>query len=175
MSKSLSKEEKLKENTRWHCMAELVAANERLGGTIKRYPEIQRLVQTLLLIGGDTVEFEGWATPENLESFAYMGKSMSTDEVSTAMALNEECEVGMCFSNAAELINRDLRPVFTFALADRYGVYSYWFEHFILKHVPTGTYHETTPGEHIKWYFVVDITYKQFEEMGNTNPEWMSW
>lgn len=156
-------------------MRELKDANEKLKRITERYPEIQALVQTLLLIGGDTVEFEGWVYPEDLKLFARIGKSVSPDEVSTAMALNEECEVGMCFSNAAELINRDLRPVFTFALADRYGVYSYWFEHFILKHVPTGTYHETTPGEHIKWYFVVDITYKQFEEMGNTNPEWMSW
>jgi hypothetical protein len=175
MWKSLSKEEKQKENTKWHCMKELKDANERLEGTIKRYPEIQHLVQTLLLIGGDTVEFEGWATPENLGFFAYMGKSISADEVSTAMALNEECEVGMCFSNAAEFINRDLRPAFAFALADRYDVYSYWFEHFILKHIPTGTYHETTPGEHIKWYFVVDITMEQFNEMGDSNPEWLSW
>jgi hypothetical protein len=182
MRKSLSREEKDRENDKWKSeqwkrflRGELKDANEKLEGIIKRYPEIQHLVQTLLLIGGDTVELEGWATPENLEFFAHTGKSVSKDEVSTAMALNEECEIGMCFSNAAEFINRDLRPAFAFALAERYDVYSYWFEHFILKHVPTGTYHETTPGETIKWYFVVDITMKQFNEMGDSNPEWLSW
>lgn len=175
MSKSLTKAEKLKENIKWHCMRELKGINEKLEEIVKRYPEIQQLVQTLLLIGGDTVEFEGWTTPENLEYFAHVGKSMCPDEVSTAMARNEECESGMCFSNVAELVNRDLRPVFAFALADRDGFYSYWFEHFILKHVPTGTYHESTvTAVPIDWYFVVDITYEQFEELGNT-PEWMSW
>jgi hypothetical protein len=175
MSKSLTKAEKLKENIRWHCMRELKTANERLGEITERHPEIQQLVQTLLLMGGDTVEFEGWTTPENLESFAHIGKSMSPDEVSTAMARNEECPNGMCFANVAELVNRDLQPAFAFILADRYGIYSYWAEHFILKHIPTGTYHESTvTAVPVQWYFVVDLTMEWFEELGDNDSGWLS-
>jgi len=154
-------------------LEDLKDTEEKLERILEMNPELQDLVQILLLMGGDTVEFEGWASLNDLEFFTHTGKSIDPKNVSKAMAKNEDCRIGWCWENAAELKTRDLVPVYAFALVDYYGIYSYWMEHFILKHRPTGTYHESTPVTRVLWYYVNDISIKDFKRMRDEPIDWL--
>jgi len=147
---------------------------ERLAELSEEYSSIRDLANILLLAGGKTVLFDGWGNAEDLETIAAVGKFIDAKDVDTAMARLAECEEGFCHSNAGELlsIHSDFQPVYAFALNYLYKKCPFWMEHFILKHIPTGKYHESTDIITIKKCFVMDISKRQFMDMMEREPSW---
>lgn len=133
------------------------------------YPEIKELAQVLLLIGGDTIVFDGWGEPKDIADLVKSGKIVEIEEISMEI-VNEgeyECMVGYCWANTAEIVQEKPQfiPVYSFALNNYYNNIAFWMEHFILKNINNGKYYEATEVDNVIKYFAMDITKAKLMEM----------
>lgn len=140
----------------------------------EQYPSVRNLSNILLLAGGKAVTFDGWGSATDIETMVIVGKFVDAKDVDTTMASTVGCEEGFCHANAGELMSiyKDFQPVYAFALNIYYGTCPHWMEHFILQHVPTGKYHESTDVYAIEKYFVMNISKRQFMNMIDCPYEW---
>jgi hypothetical protein len=145
----------------------LKETNWMLDKLVKKYPEIKELSQMLLLMGGNTVIFDGWGQLDDLSDLLYNGKIVEVEDVSLDLAKGKDCPVGFCWSNTATFVleNPNLIPVYAFALNSHYKTFSFWMEHFIVKDKNTGKYYEATDIDSIIKYYVIDITFDKMSDM----------
>jgi hypothetical protein len=139
----------------------------------QNHPYLSEVTRGLLLLGGDVVVFDGWASPDNLEILIPTGHSVAASEIDQTLAHEYNCRLGMCWDNTKKIMryNPDtFEPVYAWALTSYDGVFSYWMEHFILRDKFTGKYHESTPIGEMLWYFVMDIDIEMFMELHDSTP-----
>lgn len=138
-----------------------------LNKLVNKYPEVKELSQMLLLMGGDTIIFDGWGQLDDLSDITHNGKIVEVEDVGLDLAKGKDCPVGFCWSNTATFVleNPNLTPVYAFALNTYYKDVTFWMEHFIVKDKNTGKYFEATDIDSISKYYVMDITFDKMSDM----------
>ena len=145
----------------------LKETNWMLDKLVKKHLEVKELSQMLLLMGGDTVIFDGWGQLYDLSDILHNGKIVEVEDVGMDLAKGKDCPVGYCWCNTAAFVleNPNLSPVYAFALNSHYKTFSFWMEHFIVKDKNTGKYFEATDIDSITKYYVMDITFDHMNDM----------
>jgi hypothetical protein len=135
----------------------------------KRYPEVKELSQILLLMGGDTIVFDGWGEIKDMAELVRVGRIVEVEDVSMDIVREGkyDCMLGLCWCNTAEIVsdNPHFIPVYAFALSEYYKRIGYWMEHFIMKDTRTGKYYEATDINDVTKYFAMDISKNKLMDM----------
>jgi hypothetical protein len=167
MPEELTEENIDTENNR---VAFLEQSNATLEKMRARYQSVKELSQMLLLMGGDTIVFDGWGRPIDLMNLLNNGRIVETEDVGMELigTTGCDCNLGFCWCNTAEFVHEfaHLKPVYAFAL-NNYSEdgLSFWMEHFIVKDTNTDKYYEATEIDTIEKYFAMDITVEKLLDM----------